>query len=99
MTKESRYFKYSDYLRYIYGEKVYKLPVKLDLTCPNRDNNISTGGCIFCNEKGGSFENLDYSNSVEEQILKNMDYIGKKYNAKKFIVYFQNFTNTYDSIE
>ncbi|WP_099203338.1 TIGR01212 family radical SAM protein [Miniphocaeibacter massiliensis] len=95
MSINNPYLSYSDYLKDIYGEKVYKLPVKLNLTCPNRDGNVSKGGCIFCNEKGGSFENLDVSFSVKEQILKNKDYIGKKYNAKKYIVYFQNFSNTY----
>lgn len=95
----NRYLKYSDYLKNIYGEKVYKLPVKLNITCPNRDNNITTGGCVFCNEKGGSFENLDYSLNVKNQILENMNYIGEKYNANKFIVYFQNFTNTYIELE
>ncbi|QQK07487.1 TIGR01212 family radical SAM protein [Miniphocaeibacter halophilus] len=99
MSKETLYLSYSEYLRNNYGEKVYKLPVKLNLTCPNRDNNISVGGCIFCNEKGGSFENLDISLTVKEQILKNKEYIGNKYNAKKFIVYFQNFSNTYMDFE
>lgn len=97
MEAQKGYIVYSKYLIEQYGEKVYKLPVKLNLTCPNRDNNITTGGCIFCNDKGGSFENLDVSLSVKNQILKNKDYIGKKYNAKKFIVYFQNFSNTYMS--
>lgn len=95
MLEEDFYRTYSKYLRDIYGEKVYKLPVKLNLSCPNRDGNIATGGCIFCGEEGGSFENCHISMSVKDQVLRNKEYISKKYNAKKFIVYFQNFTNTY----
>ena len=95
MLEEDFYRTYSKYLRDIYGEKVYKLPVKLNLSCPNRDGNIATGGCIFCGEEGGSFENCHVSMSVKDQVLRNKEYISKKYNAKKFIVYFQNFTNTY----
>ncbi len=91
------YRKYSDFLRDKFGEKVYKLPVKLDLTCPNRDGTCGRGGCIFCGEEGGSFENSE--GSVREQLLKNMDHIKKKYKAKKFIAYFQNFTNTYMPFE
>lgn len=82
-----------------YGQKVYKLPINLPLTCPNRDGCLSTGGCTFCGEEGGSFENLSNQMSVKEQIRKNMDYIGKRYKAKKFIAYFQNFSNTYLPIE
>ena len=99
MLEEDFYRTYSKYLKDIYGKKVYKLPVKLNLSCPNRDGNIATGGCIFCGEEGGSFENCHISMSVREQVLKNKAYISKKYNAKKFIVYFQNFTNTYLGID
>ena len=87
------YRKYSDFLREKFGEKVYKLPVKLDLTCPNRDGTCGIGGCIFCGEEGGSFENN--FGTVKEQILKNKDHIKNKYKANKYIAYFQNFTNTY----
>ena len=91
------YRKYSDFLREKFGEKVYKLPVKLDLTCPNRDGTCGMGGCIFCGEEGGSFENN--FGTVREQILKNKDIIKNKYKANKYIAYFQNFTNTYMPFE
>lgn len=90
---------YSKYLREKFGEKVYKLPISLPLTCPNRDGSVGTGGCIFCGEEGGSFENLPNTLSVREQVEKNKTYISKRYNAKKFISYFQSFTNTYMPIE
>ncbi len=38
---------YSQYLRGIYGEKVYKLPVNLPSTCPNRDGKLGYDGCYF----------------------------------------------------
>ncbi len=89
------YNAYSDYLVKTYGEKVYKLPVNLPATCPNRDGCVGTGGCTYCGEKGAGFESLPSEMSVKNQLETNMAYIGKKYNAKKFIAYFQNFTNTY----
>lgn len=90
-----RYNKYSDFLVKRYGEKVYKLPIKLSGTCPNRDeDNI---GCHFCGEEGGSFENLDPAMDVKNQLKTNREYISKKYNSNKFIAYFQNYTNTYMS--
>ena len=93
------YNTYSKYLKEKYGEKVYKLPISLPLTCPNRDGSIGVGGCIFCGEEGGSFENLPNTLSVREQVEKNKAYISKRYNAKKFISYFQSFTNTYLPLE
>jgi hypothetical protein len=93
------YYKYSQFLKNKYGVKTYKLPVNLPLTCPNRDGFLSENGCAFCGESGGSFENSSAGFEVREQLLKNRDRIGKKYNAEKFIAYFQNFTNTYLPLE
>ncbi len=95
MNQIKVYKTYSNYLKERFGEKVYKLPINLPITCPNRDGTLGLGGCIFCGEEGGSFENLSSSINIKGQLEKNMDYIGKRYKAKKFIAYFQNFTNTY----
>lgn len=90
-----RYTAYSDYLRQKYGEKTYKIPINIPAGCPNRDGTIGLGGCIFCGEKGAGFENLPESWSVSRQLQENINYIGKKYHAKKFSAYFQNYTNTF----
>ena len=90
-----RYKPYSEYLKEKYGEKVYKLPVNLPITCPNKDGNCGVGGCIYCAEIGAAFENLPPTMPIEEQIKENMEFIGNKYKANKFIAYFQNYTNTY----
>lgn len=86
---------YSQYLKEQYGEKVYKIPINLPVTCPNRDGTIARGGCTYCGEIGAGFESLSNNISVEEQVNTNIEYIGEKYKANKFIAYFQNFTNTY----
>lgn len=98
MEERHFYRVYSDYLREKYGTKVYKLPVNLPITCPNRDGCVGYGGCIFCGEKGAGFENLSNTIPVREQLEKNMEYIKGKYKAEKFIAYFQNFSNTYMSL-
>lgn len=95
MNQITVYNTYSRYLEEKFGEKVYKLPISMPLTCPNRDGTVGSGGCIFCGEEGGSFENLSSSIKIKEQLERNKEYIGKRYKAKKFIAYFQNFTNTY----
>ncbi len=89
------YYRYSDYLKDKYGEKVYKLPISIPCTCPNRDGNISSGGCIFCGDVGTGFEMYSEKIDIEKQLSMNIDRIGSAYGAKKFIAYFQNFTNTY----
>ncbi len=90
-----RYRVYSEYLRERYGEKVYKLPVSLPVTCPNRDGTCGVNGCVFCGEIGAGYENLPAVMTVGEQIAANKLHISPKYKANKFIAYFQNFSNTY----
>lgn len=94
-----RYYSYSDYLRNQFGVKVYKLPVSLPVTCPNRDGTCGSDGCVFCGEIGAGYENLPASVTVAQQIETNMAHIKPKYKAEKFIAYFQNFSNTYLPVE
>ena len=67
------YYTYSDYLKNKYHEKVYKLPVNLPVTCPNRLNGAC--GCDFCAEQGTGFEALNPQLSVTEQLKKNIMHI------------------------
>ncbi len=94
--KEKRvYYKYSDFLKEQYKEKVYKLPINIPTTCPNRDGSKGVGGCYFCSSKGGVHDILSEEISVEKQIDIHKEYFSKRYKAKKYIAYFQSYTNTY----
>jgi len=90
----SPYYKYSEYLKNKYGEKVYKLTANLPVTCPNRDN-VGRGGCIYCGDDGAGFESLAASHSVSQQLDAARQRVFAKYKANKFIAYFQNFTSTF----
>ena len=97
MDIEERYKHLNKYLKEKFGERTLKICVDGGFTCPNRDGTCGYGGCIYCSEKG-SGELINYNKSINKQVK---DYFNS-YRAKranKFIVYFQNFTNTYDSIE
>ena len=91
-----RYRHLNTYLKEKFGERTLKIPVDGGFTCPNRDGKVGYGGCVYCTERG-SGEHLKLK-PIPEQIKDHLEsYRGKR--ANKFIVYFQNFTNTYDSIE
>ena len=91
----SVYNTFSEYLINRYGEKTYKLPVALPVSCPNRDGSCGIDGCTFCGEIGTGYENLPADMTVTEQIVVNKAHIVPKYKATKFIPYLQNFSNTY----
>lgn len=95
MENIERYKHLNKYLKEKFGERTLKICIDGNFTCPNRDGKCSTGGCIFCSEKG-SGDHLN-SISISEQVKKYFSSY-KVSRANKFIVYFQNFTNTYDSI-
>jgi len=88
----------SDYLKNEFGEKIYRLSLSSGCTCPNRDGTLGTGGCTFCSE-GGSGEFAAAPAPLEEQIRSAKERIAGKTKAKRFIAYFQSFTNTYGDPE
>lgn len=97
MDNELRYNKLNRFLKNKFGKKVLKICIDGGFTCPNRDGKKSTYGCIFCSEKG-SGEHIKKCDSISEQV-RNYFKSYKAERANKFIAYFQNYTNTYDSIE
>ena len=89
----------NDYIRDTFGEKLYKISLNAGTTCPNRDGTVGIGGCIFCSASGsGDFsENaeLDIDSQIEQAKMR----IAGKCRCKRFIAYFQSFTNTYGDPE
>ena len=90
-----RYNTYSDHLKKKYGEKVYKIPISLPVTCPNRDGSLSSEPCIFCGSIGADYETKAVGLPITRQLDRSIAHVGPKYKAKKFIAYFLNYTNTY----
>jgi radical SAM protein (TIGR01212 family) len=93
----TRYYSLNDYLKEKFGEKVYKLSLDLGFTCPNRDGTLDTRGCSFC--LAGSSHFASTGRNINAQIESAKELVLKKTKAKKFIAYFQSYTNTYAPIE
>jgi len=81
-----------------YGERVHKLAINAGMTCPNRDGSKGQGGCTFCNNVSFS-PNAKKEPLVWEQIEAGRQVIAKRTRAKRFIAYFQAYTNTYADVE
>ena len=103
MINEEKYKHLNKYLKEKFGERTLKICIDGGFTCPNRDGTISTKGCIFCSEKGsGELIGCGSGNSIVEKITNQVENYFDSYRsqrANKFIAYFQNFTNTYDSLD
>ena len=97
-----RYNHLNTYLKSLFGERTLKICVDGDFTCPNRDGSKSTQGCLFCGEMGAGdlikHRTCETLKSIVSQVNGFLgSYRGER--ANKFIVYFQSFSNTYDTIE
>ncbi len=92
-----RYRSANAYFKEKFNEKVYKLALDAGFTCPNRDGTLGYGGCIFC--AGGAGEFAEKGTDIKSQIERAKSRIVKKSAAKKFIAYFQSYTNTYAPVE
>lgn len=71
------------------------MPLNAGFTCPNREN--GRPGCFFCDETGSGFSTFA-GLSVKEQLEKMKEKYRKK-GIRKFIAYFQNYTNTYAPLD
>ncbi len=85
-------------MKKIYGEKIYKIALDAGMTCPNRDGSCGVRGCIFCSAGGsGDFaaKKMTDEDAVAAQLEKGVQYFHGKQIGKRFIAYFQAYTNTY----
>ena len=93
------YYSLNEYLQKTFGEKVYKISLNGGMTCPNRDGALGSRGCIFCSEGGsGEFAACGML-PVKEQIEQAKRRIAQKSDCRRFIAYFQPFTNTYAPVD
>lgn len=94
-----RYHTYNYYLKNKYHQKVAKVALNADFTCPNRDGTKGYGGCIFCSSSGSG----DYAGNVHDHLEKQFQTISqvmkRKWPECAYIAYFQANTNTYGPLD
>ncbi len=96
---DKRYNDLNTYLRNMFGCRVQKISIDAGLSCPNRDGTKAVGGCIYCNARGSGTGAHARGISIRDQLLEGKEALGRRYKARKFIAYFQSFSNTYASLD
>ena len=92
-----RFNSFNRALREVFNTRVYKIGLRLDFTCPNRDGTVAVGGCIYCNNASHTPRDYRPRTSVTAQLEKGALALARRHKAEKFIAYFQSYTNTYDA--
>ena len=93
------YNDYGTWIRRQFPFRVQKISIDAGFTCPNRDGRISTGGCIYCDNRTFNPEYCQRRDSVSLQLEAGKQYFGRKYPDMRYLAYFQAYTNTYGTTD
>lgn len=94
-----RYHTWNYYLKNKYQQKVFKVPLNANFSCPNRDGTCGVGGCTFC----GSLGSGEYAGNIHDDLAKQFsdvyEVMKRKWPTGLPMAYFQAYTNTYATLE
>ena len=95
-VEEKRYYTLDRFYKEKFGCKVFKVSLDAGFTCPNKDGNKGTGGCIFCSKTPYIG---DKNKSLIEQFDEIREMLHKKWKEAKYRVYWGANSNTYASVD
>ncbi|MBO4892647.1 MAG: TIGR01212 family radical SAM protein [Prevotella sp.] len=93
------YYDYGTWIRRRFPFRVQKISVDAGFTCPNRDGRLSTGGCIYCDNRTFNPAYCRRQDSITLQLEAGKQFFARKYPEMKYLAYFQAYTNTYASLD
>ena len=86
--------------RRLYGERLQKLVLDAGFSCPNRDGNVGTGGCTYCDNAAFHPGYSTPGKSLLQQIDEGIWFHRRRYpKVKHYLAYFQAYSNTYGPLE
>jgi uncharacterized protein len=92
------YFPISQVYKQRFGTKVVKVPVSIADNCPNRAGIKGMQTCIFCDVHGSFAYPESQGDEIREQIKRHREKVSKRFNAHRFLVYFQAYTTTFTQL-
>src|SRR5438132_12694463 len=95
----TRYYAFSHFLREKFGTKVYRVTVDGGFTCPNVDGTVTTGGCVYCDNRSFSPNRRLPRATIRAQIDRGIAILSQRYKAERYIAYFQAGTNTHAPLD
>lgn len=93
---EYPFHRYADYLKRRYGDTTYRVSVDAGFTCPVRE---SGDPCTYCDPAGSRAPYLGDAKNLEQQISGGIEFLTRRYQARRFLLYFQAFSNTHAPVD
>lgn len=94
---DKNYNDYSTHIRNTFGLRVQKISINTGYSCPNRDGTKGTGGCTYCNIASIKPAYAQSTKTITDQLEQGISFFSKKYKARKYLAYFQSYSNTYNN--
>jgi radical SAM protein (TIGR01212 family) len=94
-----RYYPFSRFLRERFGGRVWRVTVDAGFTCPNVDGTVTTGGCVYCDNRSFSPNRRLPRTDVRTQVRRGIEILGRRHGAERFLAYFQAATNTHAPVD
>lgn len=94
-----RFYSYNFFLRSKFGHRVHKVSLDAGFTCPNVDGTVTTGGCVFCDNRSFSPSRRLPRTTIQGQLQEGIRRVQWRYDVQEFIAYFQPATNTYAPVD
>ena len=94
-----RYHTLDYHYKHKYGQKICKISLNANFSCPNLDGTVGYGGCIYCSKLGSGEYAGNVNENIENQFIEIKNMMNKKWPNAKYIGYFQARTNTYAPVE
>ena len=94
-----RYHRYSHFVRERFGKRMMRVSVDGGFTCPNVDGTVTTGGCVFCDNRSFSPARRLPRTPIARQIDQGIDLLDRRLAPEGYLAYFQAATNTYASLD
>lgn len=85
----------SCFYRKTFGNRVYKIPVGVAETCPNREGIRGMKTCIFCDQWGSAAFPEYREATLRQQIEQARERVRLRFNGDTFLIYFQAYTTTF----
>lgn len=93
-----RYNDYNSFVKLHFGERVQKISLDVGFSCPNRDGSKGYGGCTYCNNNTFNPDYCEPRKSIADQLKEGIEFFSKRGKNRKYLAYFQAYTNTYSDI-
>ncbi len=98
-STNKRYHTLDYYYKNRFNEKIFKVSLNANFSCPNIDGTVGYGGCIYCSKTGSGEFAGNKEEAIEKQFIEVKETMLKKWPKAKYIGYFQARTNTYAPVE